>query len=342
MASKKKVASAVSPLTGEIVNVPATKRGAKPTMKEPEGTNTQLASDVQTSGIAIPSKIDLIKLDIDQGLAIADRYMADLAQSRVGPDGIWTRLVEGHVYTLADWTGIRDTFKVTLWKTVQERVKRENPMPEGTDESLWLASVNAMADATVKQPVYAVLASQFNIIGRFFQKRGEEPPVGRERLLQILKGETLAKPAKNGAIPWAPVLKELQSVAPASTRGRKRGTTNKDNDAKKGIAPGLPQTQVTPQEVVTDPAIVQKQVRESTMRACLEYIDKLATDREYLIPVMLALANKLKASGDENLQDVGLLMIDSAQAGSVPDEEEEEEEEEVTPKIREVFRGGKI
>lgn len=343
MASKKKVAAAVSPLTGEIVTVPSTTKGGEPSMVEPKGPNSEVSSDVKDSGIVHETKLELIKQDVDGALAIAKQFDRDLARLRVGPDGLWTRLVEKHVFVLADWTGARDAFRATLWKTVQDSVKAENPMPEGMDESTWLTMVNSLTDSIVKKPNYQVLVSQFNVLGRFFQKDGP----GRDRLIAILKGEAkdeagkLVIPKKEGnSLAWQPVFKVLQSEAPPSTRGRKRGTTNKDSNAKKGIAPGLPQTQVTPQEVVTDPAEVQKKVRESTMRACIEYIDKLATDREFLVPVMLALANKLKASGDENLQDVGLLMIDSAQAGSVP--EEEEEEEEVTPKIREVFRGGKL
>ena len=70
------------------------------------------------------------------------------------------------------------------------------------------------------------------------------------------------------------------------------------------------------------------------MRACIEYINKLSTETEFLIPVMLAFANKLKQSDDATLQDLGALMIDSAQGETVPEEEEGDTEgEEVTPKL---------
>ncbi len=342
MASKKKVASAVSPLTGEIVTVPSTTKGGEPSMIEPKGTNSEVSSDVKDSGIVHETKLELIKKDVDGALVIARQFDRELARLRVGPDGLWTRLVEKHVFVLADWNGARDAFRATLWKTVQDSVKAENPMPEGMDESTWLTMVNSLTDSIVKKPQYQVLVSQFNTLGRFFQKDGP----GRDRLIAILKGEAkdeagkLVIPKKEGnALAWQPVFKVLQSEAPPSTRGRKRGTTNKDSNTRTGKAPGLTQTQATPNDVVADPALVQKQIRESTMQTCIEYINKLSTDREFLVPVMLALANKLKASGDENLQDVGLLMIDSAQAGSVP---EEEEEEEVQPKMREVIHGGKL
>ena len=335
--AKGKQSTAIQPLTGEIVNVPSTTKGGVPTMKEPEGKNGDVSPDVKDSGIVHETKLELIKKDVDGALAIARQFDRDLARLRVGPDGLWTRLVEKHVFVLADWNGARDAFRATLWKTVQDSVKAENPQPQGMDDSTWLTMVNSLTDSIVKKPQYQVLVSQFNTLGRFFQKDGP----GRDRLIAILKGEAkdesgkLVIPKKEGnALAWQPVFKVLQREAPPSTRGRKRGTTNKDSNAKTGKAPGLPSSapQVSPQKIVTDPAQVQKQVRESTMQACIEYINKLSTDREFLVPVMLALANKLKASGDENLQDVGLLMIDSAQAGTVPDEEQEDEEE-VTPKL---------
>ena len=336
--AKASQSTTIQPLTGETIIVPATKRGTKPTMKEPEGKNAEVSTDVQTSGIPVESKLSLIKRDVDTGISIAEKYVSDLARSRVGPDGTWTKLVEGHVYTLADWTGIRDTFKATLFATVKAKVVEANPMPEGTDEGIWNASVNAMTDAALKQPVYNTLVSQFNLIGRFFQKRGEEPPVGREKLLQILKGETRSPDKADKALAWKPVLVELQSVAPASTRGRKRGTTNKDSNAKTGKGPGQQApAQATPQDVVSDPAEIVAKTRKSVVEATLIYVDKLHPSTEYLVPVMLALANKLKACLDsKELQECGLLLVDYANGDKVAEEEEEEgdtEGEEVTPKF---------
>lgn len=339
MASKKKVASAVSPLTGEIVTVPSTAKGGEPSMKEPEGKNGEVSPDVKDSGIVHKTKLELIKKDVDGALAIARQFDRDLARLRVGPDGLWTQLVEKHVFVLADWNGARDAFRATLWKTVQDSVKAENPMPEGMEESTWLTMVNSLADSIVKKPNYQVLVSQFNVLGRFFQKDGP----GRERLIAILKGEAkdeqgkLVIPKKEGdSLAWQPVFKVLQSEAPPSTRGRKRGTTNKDSNAKTGKGPGQQApAQATPQDVVSDPAEIAAKTRKSVVEATLIYVEKLHPSAEYLVPVMLALANKLKACLDsKELQECGLLLVDYANGDKVAESEEEDtEEEEVTPKL---------
>ena len=140
---------------------------------------------MKDSGIVHETKLELIKKDVDGALAIARQFDRDLARLRVGPDGLWTRLVEKHVFVLADWNGARDAFRATLWKTVQDSVKAENPMPKEMDESTWLTMVNSLTDSIIKKPNYQVLVSQFNTLGRFFQKDGP----GRDRLIAILKGE---------------------------------------------------------------------------------------------------------------------------------------------------------
>lgn len=305
MASRKSVTT--KPVTGESVTVKGNSVSAKPSMNPP------LQSSSVESGIVSASRSELIVADVNAGFNAMQAFETAVHGGRVGPNGRWTILVEKYCFTYKDWQEIKTIFHSALRAKIVSQIKEENAKPDEIDDKDWHDLIQGMADARMKSPSVNTLVSQFGVIGRFFSEKGP----GKDRLLEILKGTGQAKLTYSGTI------KQLVDAVPTG-RGRKAGSTNVNPVRAESNAPNSGASSGTIAQVENNPEAIKTQTRLSTSNSAVTFINSLFNDPQYLVPSIRALGNKLKESDVKELQELGLLMIDTI----TPERDEEDEEDE--------------